>query len=97
MINSLTTSSSPEQSFVLISPIQWLRNQLNQVEIRNPKIAQLICKLIPSTCPFARTIKFLGKTLLVIPPLCHFNPLYEELIGLRFRALTFLSNINLEY
>jgi len=85
-------------------PLQWLhdrltelRDRINQIEITDPQIAQLICKLIPSSCPFAKTIKLFGKTILVIPPLCHFNPLYEEFMGLRFRALSLLSDTTLNY
>jgi hypothetical protein len=33
----------------------------------------------------------LGRHLFHIPPLCHFNPVYNELIALRFRALLFLE------
>jgi hypothetical protein len=101
MINVMNISLSSQQSFL---PLQWLRDRLtelrdriNQIEITNPQIAQLICKLIPSSCPFAKTIKLFGKTILVIPPLCHLNPLYEEFMGLRFRALNLLSDTNLNY
>ena len=91
-----TTSPSHPPDW-LYFPIQWLRNYLNQIEVSNPRTAKIICQLIPPSCPFERKIQLLGKTLLVIPPLCHFNPLYEELMVLRFRALSFLSEINLEY
>ncbi len=64
---------------------------IDRIEINNPKIAQLICRLIPPSCPFARTVKIFGHKLFSIPPLCHYNPLYAELIALRFRALVFLS------
>jgi hypothetical protein len=101
IINVMNISLSSQQSSL---PLQWLRDRLteirdriNQIEITNPQIAQLICKLIPSSCPFAKTIKLFGKTILVIPPLCHLNPLYEEFMGLRFRALNLLSDTNLNY
>jgi hypothetical protein len=101
MINVMNISLSSQQSFL---PLQWLRDRLteirdriNQIEITNPQIAQLICKLIPSSCPFAKTIKLFGKTILVIPPLCHLNPLYEEFMSLRFRALNLLSDTTLNY
>lgn len=68
-----------------------IRQWIDSIEIKNSRIAQLICGLIPPTCPFARTITFFNRTLFTIPPLCHFNPFYEELIALRFRALIFLS------
>ena len=72
----------------LIQPIgQWIES----IEIRNPKMARLLCKLIPASCPFARDIQFFGYQLGSIPPLCQLNPLYDQLMGLRFRALTFLA------
>jgi hypothetical protein len=97
MINFMTASSSSQQSGLSVLPLQWVRDRVNQVDVNNPKTAQLICKLVPPSCPFQRTIKLFGKPLLVIPPLCHFNPVYEELMALRFRALTFLSENNQEY
>ncbi|MEB3175831.1 MAG: Mo-dependent nitrogenase C-terminal domain-containing protein [Cyanobacteriota bacterium] len=89
---SSSTSSAPVYAYRRFSPWQWLKDYLNQVEITNPKTARLICRLIPASCPFARQIRLFGKTVLVIPPLCHFNPVYEEVMGLRFRALTLLSD-----
>jgi hypothetical protein len=35
-------------------------------------------------------VSFLGRILFSIPPLCKLNPLYNELVALRFRALNFL-------
>ncbi len=32
------------------------------------------------------------RTLLSIPPLCKLNPLYEQVVGLRFRALCYLAD-----
>ncbi|MBJ7901425.1 MAG: Mo-dependent nitrogenase [Cyanobacteria bacterium RI_101] len=90
---SSSTSSAPVYAYRRFSPWQWLKDYLNQVEITNPRTARLICRLIPASCPFARQIRLFGKTVLVIPPLCHFNPVYEELMGLRFRALTVLADI----
>lgn len=94
MISTMNPSTSSELLHSVFSPLQWFRNYLNQLDIRDPKIAKLICQLVPPSCPFERKIKLLGKTLLVIPPLCHFNPFYEELMFLRFRALTLLSEID---
>ena len=68
-----------------------LRKWLDNLEINNSQQAHRICRLIPAQCPFARTIKIWGKTLLKIPPLCKINPVYEELMGLRFRALCYLT------
>lgn len=67
---------------------QWLDN----LEICNPRIAQWLCQLIPAQCPFERNLKLWGYTVVHIPPMCKLNPLYEELMGLRFRALSYLAD-----
>lgn len=69
-----------------------LRQWLNGVEVKDPQFAHRLCRLIPAQCPFARTVKIFGLTLLSIPPLCKINPLYEELMALRFRAICYLAN-----
>ena len=75
--------------FNLLQPVrQWLNN----LEIEQEQTARRIIKLIPAQCPFAREIQVFGKSVLRIPPLCKLNPFYEQLIGLRFRALCFLSD-----
>jgi hypothetical protein len=51
-----------------------------------------LCKLIPAQCPFERDVKFFGHTLFHIPPLCKLNPLYEEVVALRFRGLCYLAD-----
>lgn len=76
-------------SFDLLSPI---RKWLDSWEIDNRYLARLISRLIPAQCPFERDLKLFGCTLLHIPPLCKLNPLYEEFVGLRFRALCFLAD-----
>jgi len=68
-----------------------LRKWINNVEINNSQTAHRLCKLIPAQCPFARKIKLWGKTIINIPPLCKINPLYEELMMLRFRSLSYLA------
>jgi Mo-dependent nitrogenase C-terminus len=65
---------------------------LSRIEISTPKTAHLICGLIPSNCPFERDVFFLGRKLFHIPALCKLNPLYEEFVELRFRALVFLAD-----
>lgn len=72
-----------------LSPIrQWL----NTLEIRNPALAHCICRLIPTQCPFERDIYLFGRPIIHIPPLCKLNPLYEEFVYLRFRALCYLAD-----
>lgn len=72
------------------NPWQLLREWLEGIEIKEEKTARRIVKLIPAQCPFEREIKIFGRVIFRIPALCKFNPLYEQLVGLRFRALCFL-------
>ncbi len=82
-------SSSNQPIVDVLNPIrQWLE----QVEIQDEKTAKLIARLIPAQCPFAREIKLFGYQLGQIPPLCKLNPLYDQLMGLRFRCLCFLAD-----
>lgn len=81
--------NSPTPSFGGLHPIrQWL----NGLEIHSTTLAHLICRVIPTQCPFERDLRLLGHTLVRIPPLCKLNPFYEEVVGLRFRALCYLAN-----
>lgn len=72
--------------------LQPLRQWIDSIKLHNPQQARLLCKLIPAQCPFERDVKFFGHTLFHIPPLCKLNPLYDELIALRFKALCFLAD-----
>ncbi|MDJ0693562.1 Mo-dependent nitrogenase C-terminal domain-containing protein [Mastigocoleus sp. MO_188.B34] len=72
------------------NPLQPLRQFLDSLNIKNRKFAKLIAKLIPAQCPFERDIVIFGRKIGHIPPLCKLNPLYEELVCLRFRALCYL-------
>ncbi|SKB11963.1 Mo-dependent nitrogenase-like protein [Planktothrix sp. PCC 11201] len=75
----------------LISPLlNPLRQWLDNLDIHNPDLALFLYRVIPAQCPFARNIKLFGHTIVHIPPLCKFNPLYEQLMGLRFRAMCYL-------
>ncbi|WP_347277364.1 Mo-dependent nitrogenase C-terminal domain-containing protein [Leptolyngbya sp. FACHB-671] len=69
-----------------------LRQWLDQIEIQNSKLAHLICKLIPAQCPFERDVVLFGRKLLHIPPMCKLNPVYEQVVSLRFRALCYLAD-----
>lgn len=81
------TSALPK---ILLAPLQPVRQWLDQVEISNPKMAKFLSKAIPAQCPFERDIKLFGYKIAHIPPLCKLNPFYEQLVGLRFRALCYL-------
>ncbi len=69
-----------------------LKDWLDGMDIHDPRLARFICKMVPSQCPFERDIKLFGHKVVHIPPLCKLNPLYEQLVGLRFRALCYLSD-----
>jgi tellurite resistance protein len=73
----------------LLNPLRaWLDN----MEIHDSKVAHFLCKMIPPQCPFERDIKLFGHKIVHIPPLCKLNPLYEQLVGLRFRSLSYLAD-----
>jgi len=73
----------------LLYPIrQWLEG----IEIHNRKLAHFLCKAIPSQCPFERDITLFGRKLFHIPPMCKLNPLYEQILTLRFKALCYLAD-----
>ena len=67
---------------------QWL----DTIEVHDPKLARLFCKSIPARCPFERNIKFFGRQILHIPPLCKLNPFYEQVVSIRFKCLCFLAD-----
>ncbi|MDB9372644.1 Mo-dependent nitrogenase C-terminal domain-containing protein [Nodularia sphaerocarpa] len=69
-----------------------LRDWLDELEIQDPRVARFLCRMIPSQCPFERDITLFGRKIVHIPPLCKINPLYEQLVGLRFRALSYLAD-----
>jgi hypothetical protein len=87
-----TISANPLQPKKTLDLLQPLRQWLDNVEVRNPKLAHRLCQLIPAQCPFERDVKVFGRTLFHIPPMCKLNPLYEEVVALRFRALCYLAD-----
>lgn len=75
-----------------IDLLRPLRQWLDSIEIGNSALAHRICQLIPSQCPFEREVKLLGRTIVKIPPMCKLNPLYNEVVALRFRAICYLAD-----
>jgi tellurite resistance protein len=69
-----------------------LRHWLDGLDIQDPRVARFLCKMIPSQCPFERDVTLFGRKIVHIPPMCKINPLYEQLVGLRFRALSYLAD-----
>ncbi len=88
-LSQILSSLHLKPQFALLQP---LRQWLNHIEVANPKLAQILCQLIPAQCPFARQIRLQDKVLFEIPPMCKINPLYEELMYLRFRAMCYLAD-----
>lgn len=90
--------NEPESDFeasalpLQIDPLHPVRDWLDALEIQDPKLARFLCKMIPPQCPFERNIQLFGHKIVHIPPLCKLNPLYEQLVGLRFRALSYLAD-----
>ena len=84
--------SAQEPAKKNLAPLYLLRDWLDRLSIGDPRVARFLCKMIPSYCPFERDITLFGKKIVHIPPLCKLNPLYEQLVGLRFRALSYLAN-----
>lgn len=77
------------ESTNILAPVQhWL----DGLEMHDPRIARFLCKMIPPQCPFERDIKLFNHKVVHIPPMCKLNPLYEQLVGLRFRALSYLAD-----
>jgi hypothetical protein len=68
-----------------------LRRLVDRIPVKNSRFAHFICQLIPCCCPFERDINLFGRTY-HIPSLCKLNPLYEEFVCLRFRALSYLAD-----
>lgn len=75
---------------ICLDLLQPLRRWLDLIEIHDPKVARFLYKIIPAQCPFERDIKLFGRKVVHIPPLCKLNPLYDQLVGLRFRSLCYL-------
>jgi hypothetical protein len=77
------------------SPFKIIQERLENLEISTKETAEKIVNLIPSNCPFAREIRVFNLAIFRIPPLCRLNPFYEDLMILRFRALSFLGGIGM--
>jgi len=79
----------PKHGVDVLYPIKdWLEG----MEVKDPRLAKFVCKVIPPQCPFERDINLFGRTLAHIPPLCKLNPLYEQFTMLRFRSLSYLAD-----
>ncbi len=87
-----TVTTETPQPEVHLDALKPIRNWLDGMDIDDPRVARFICKMVPPQCPFERDIKLFGKKIVHIPPMCKLNPLYEQLVGLRFRSLSYLAD-----
>jgi len=83
----------PTPNKPIASLLHPIAEKLDAIEIHNAKTAHFLCRFIPSQCPFERDIRCFGRVLLHIPPMCKLNPFYEQLVGLRFKALCYLADV----
>ncbi|EKQ70250.1 Mo-dependent nitrogenase-like protein [Leptolyngbyaceae cyanobacterium JSC-12] len=93
--SEMSVNSVSERKTKLVvhfNPLKPIRQWLDQIQVSDRKMAQTLASVIPAQCPFERTVKLFNRTILYIPPLCKLNPFYEELVGLRFRALCYLAD-----
>ncbi len=75
-----------------LDALRPLRDWLDGLDIQDPGVARFLCKMIPSQCPFEKNVTLFKRKIVRIPPLCKVNPLYEQLMSLRFRALSYLAD-----
>jgi tellurite resistance protein len=100
ILESLRHTLAPSEEISSLAPqeapahdvLYPLRDWLDGLEIHDPRVARFLCKMIPPQCPFERNITLFGRKIVHIPPLCKLNPLYDQLVGLRFRALSYLAD-----
>jgi tellurite resistance protein len=67
--------------------LDGVRRWLDGIEPSDPEVARFLVRLIPAQCPFEREVKLFGWKVVHIPPMCKINPLFDELMALRFRCL----------
>jgi hypothetical protein len=73
--------------------LNGLRRWLDEIDPTDPAVARFLVRLIPAQCPFERDVTLFGRKVVHIPPMCKINPLYEQLVALRFRCLCRLAEI----
>jgi tellurite resistance protein len=73
-------------------PLKVVQGWLDHLDVKDARLARFLCQMIPPQCPFERDVTLFGRKIVHIPPMCQLNPLYEQLVGLRFRALSYLAD-----
>jgi Mo-dependent nitrogenase C-terminus len=86
---SMTVETASFPKFDIFKP---LRKWLDNLDVASPQLAHKLCRVIPAQCPFERDLKLFGHVLLHIPPMCKLNPVYDEVVTLRFRAMCYLAD-----
>jgi tellurite resistance protein len=89
--NSAIAGIEPHEAAHL-EPLKPVQEWLDHLDVQDPRLARFLCKMIPPQCPFERDVQLFGHKVIHIPPMCKLNPLYEQLVGLRFRALSYLAD-----
>ena len=87
-----TLTPPPEKSKSSVDVLHPVKDWLEGMEVKDPRLAKFVCKVIPPQCPFERDINLFGRKVAHIPPLCKLNPLYEQFTMLRFRSLSYLAD-----
>jgi tellurite resistance protein len=82
----------PQKSKLGVDVLHPVKEWLDDMEVKDPRLARFVCKVIPPQCPFERDINLFGRKIAHIPPLCKLNPLYEQFTTLRFRSLSYLAD-----
>ena len=67
--------------------LDGVRRWLDDINPSDPEVAHFLVRLIPAQCPFERDVTLFGWKVVHIPPMCKINPLYDQLVALRFRCL----------
>lgn len=87
-----TITPPAEKAKSCVDVLQPVKDWLEDMEVKDPRLAKFVCKVIPPQCPFERDINLFGRKVAHIPPLCKLNPLYEQFTMLRFRSLSYLAD-----
>ena len=80
------------QSAIAQPALKPMQEWLDHLDVKDARLARFLCQMIPSQCPFERDVTLFGRKIVHIPPMCQLNPLYEQMVGLRFRALSYLAD-----
>jgi tellurite resistance protein len=91
-VGSTPPLTAPKKLKSCVDILYPVKDWLEGMEIKDPRLAKFVCKIIPPQCPFERDINLFGRKVVHIPPLCKLNPLYEQFTMLRFRSLSYLAD-----